>query len=32
MQQLLELNGFRRCGIIYVRDGSPRIAYQLREI
>lgn len=32
MQQLLEQNGFRRCGIIYVRDGSPRIAYQLERI
>lgn len=28
MQHLLEKNGFERCGIIYVRDGSPRIAYQ----
>lgn len=28
MQHLLEKNGFDRCGIIYVEDGSPRIAYQ----
>ena len=28
MQKLIERNGFERCGIIYVADGSPRIAYQ----
>lgn len=28
MQNVLERNGFRRCGIIYVEDGTPRIAYQ----
>lgn len=28
MQHLLEANGFTRCGIIHVADGSPRIAYQ----
>ena len=28
MQHLLEKNGFTRCGIIHVADGSPRIAYQ----
>lgn len=27
MQRQVEKNGFVRCGIIYVRDGSPRIAY-----
>lgn len=27
MQKILE-NGFQRCGIIYVEDGSPRIAFQ----
>lgn len=27
MQSLIEKNGFRRCGTIYVRDGSARIAY-----
>ena len=29
MQHVIEKNGFRRCGVIYVEDGSPRIAYQL---
>ena len=28
MQHLLEKNGFTRCGIIHVADGTPRIAYQ----
>ena len=28
MQHVLESNGFTRCGIIHVADGSPRIAYQ----
>lgn len=28
MQRLLEKNGFMRCGIIYVHNGTPRIAYQ----
>jgi hypothetical protein len=28
MQHLIEKNGFEKCGIIYVQDGSPRIAYQ----
>ena len=28
MQKQIEKNGFRKCGTIYVRDGSPRIAYQ----
>lgn len=28
MQKLLENNGFVRCGIIYVANGTPRIAYQ----
>ena len=28
MQHLIEKNGFQRCGIIYVEDGSPRIAYE----
>ncbi len=27
MQKLIEKNGFTKCGIIYVRDHSPRIAY-----
>lgn len=29
MQHVLEKNGFQRCGVIYVSDGSPRIAYEL---
>ena len=28
MQHLIEKNGFIRCGIIHVADGSPRIAYE----
>ena len=28
MRRLLPRLGFRRCGIIYIEDGSPRIAYQ----
>lgn len=28
MQKLIEKNGFKKCGRIYVSDGSPRIAYQ----
>ncbi|MBE6046792.1 MAG: N-acetyltransferase, partial [Clostridiales bacterium] len=28
MQRQIEKAGFERCGIIYVEDGSPRIAYQ----
>ncbi|MCR4783860.1 MAG: N-acetyltransferase [bacterium] len=27
MQRQIEKNCFRKCGIIYVRDGSPRLAY-----
>lgn len=27
MRNLIEQNGFKKCGIIYVRDRSPRIAY-----
>ena len=29
MQHLIERSGFTRCGIVYMEDGSPRIAYQL---
>lgn len=29
MQYLLEKYGFHRCGIIYLENGDPRIAYQL---
>ena len=28
MQHLIEKNGFKKCGIIYVSDGSSRIAYE----
>lgn len=28
MQRILEQNGFTRCGIIHVANGTPRIAYQ----
>lgn len=28
MQNLIEKNGFEKCGRIYVAEGSPRIAYQ----
>lgn len=28
MQHLIEKNGFKRCGIIHIADGSPRIAYE----
>ena len=31
MQHLIKKNGFQRCGIIYIEDGSPRIAYQWTE-
>lgn len=27
MQKVIERNGFKRCGTIYVADGSARIAY-----
>lgn len=27
MQHAVEKQGFRRCGIIYIADGTPRIAY-----
>lgn len=28
MQHLIEKGGFQKCGVIYVEDGSPRIAYE----
>ncbi len=28
MQHAIEKNGFMRCGIIHIADGSPRIAYE----
>jgi len=27
MQHVIEKHGFARCGLIYVSDGTPRIAY-----
>ena len=27
MQRQIEKNGFKRCGTVYVRDGTSRIAY-----
>lgn len=29
MQHVIEKHGFQRCGIIYIADGNPRIAYDL---
>lgn len=31
MQHVLEKNGFTKCGIIHLANGSPRIAYELVE-
>ncbi len=31
MQHILQRNGFARCGIIYIADGTERIAYQKYE-
>ena len=28
MQRRIEENGFTKCGVIHVADGTPRIAYQ----
>lgn len=28
MQNALKKNGFKYCGIIYIEDGSPRLAFQ----
>ena len=28
IRHLIGKNGFRRCGIVYMEDSSPRIAYQ----
>ncbi len=30
MNSILKENGFEFCGIIYVKDGTPRNAYQLK--
>jgi hypothetical protein len=29
MQHVVEKHGFHRCGIIFISDGSPRIAYEM---
>jgi len=29
MQKVLEKLGYQKCGIIYVSDGTPRLAFQL---
>lgn len=31
MQHLLEKHGFRKCGIIHLADGQPRLAYHFTE-
>lgn len=31
MQNMLAKNGFQKCGIIHLADGSPRLAYQKVE-
>lgn len=28
MQKLLMKNDYQKCGIIYVNDGTPRVAFQ----
>ena len=28
MQHVLEKNGFRKCGIIHLANGDPRLAYE----
>lgn len=28
MQHLIMKNGFKKCGIIHISDGSPRLAYE----
>jgi hypothetical protein len=31
MQHVVEKHGFQRRGIIYIADGTPRIAYEYIE-
>ena len=31
MQRALEQNGFRRCGVIHLENGAPRVAYQYEK-
>lgn len=28
MQHIMEKNGFKRCGVIHLKDGTPRFGYQ----
>ncbi len=28
MQHVLEKNGFKKCGVIYLESGDPRVAYE----
>ena len=32
MQHILTKYGFQRCGIIYVKNGTERIAYQMKRL
>lgn len=32
MQHILTKYGFQRCGIIYVKNGTERIAYQMERL
>lgn len=32
MQRLIEKSGFTKCGIIHVKDGTPRIAYHWTSV
>lgn len=32
MQHILEKNGYVKCGIIYIDDGTPRLAYHKKVI
>ncbi len=32
MQRLIEESGFKRAGIIYVADGTPRLAYEYLDV
>ena len=32
MQHILTKYGFQRCGIIYVKNGTERIAYQMTRV
>ena len=31
MQRQIEKNGFKKCGTIYLENGSPRLAFQLEN-